>query len=612
MPILRHIDFNPPDWGEFGGAPPRVDRAHYQAVLADRPRAFWPLDDAPGTPLLRDAQRHGHDATAVGGVTSGAFAGPHIHDPGDCVDFSGGRLELATLASFGSQLSEGFTFACWLRTSITQSATLLSAVNPNLGTALVFQLNRTGLGNNLPGYIRLIIRDNNGRNLRADLDAAGAVIDNQWHHVAVSYDATTEEVAFYIDGASQSTNYEGQDAPIVTTDFTVPFAIGASSASNGFSNPFIGQLSHASLYDTPLTTSSIAAHTVAGTGPVSAALTQSETAAYPDSPGGPPLGLQGTLGTGNAGVYQSVSLPPSIESTYSRIVIATEALTTGSATMIRAVDTEERPLTWVRLANDQTLTLQTNNGPSTSVELPTSLPWHTIEIAIHASSSTAELRVDGWLAATLPTPAGVSTHRIDVGLMDCRDAAGIIDLDEWVTADTLIGPPVVASTGEFADDPTRWLILYNRNDPDSIAWVEAYRQARGVPLGNLYGVSTSNAEIVDSSTYDQLRAAIDARLAQGTLDQQLIGVLLGPGLPGLVDVDGDATRAWPVVAGLQTNTPATQLTDNPLGVDTPERPTTTNLNGRLLASRIDGDTALSKDLIARSLTVSTSSFDQSN
>lgn len=608
MPILRHIDFNPPNWGEFGGTPPQIDRSHHHAMFADRPLAYWPLDDTSGSLLLLDAQRGVHHATVVGVVTPGAGGGPLIHEPITSTEFNGGRLELPTLASFGSKLPGGFTFGCWLRVSTTQSAMLISAVDPLPGVGWMLQVNTNRLGQTAPGYVRCFLRDIDSHHLRADAYTADQILDGEWHHLAITYDPGGVEVRFFLDGQSLSTNYGDRNTPLNTSAFSVPLVIGARSLASGFSDPYIGGLSHISLFDRPLPPSAIAAHHQAGVGPAATTLSQTTAAAYPDSPGGPPLGLRGSIGPGNAGVSRSITTASPTDPTHTRITIRPGSLSTGSGTVLRAIDGSERPVAWIRLANDQTVTLHTNDQASVPVELPNALPWHSLELVTYAASATAKLYINGQLAATLATLAGEGVVRIDVGVMDCRDASGTIDLDEWVVADTDIGPPIAIPRSDHADDPARWLVIYRRDQPDSAAWANAYRLARHIPLGHLLGLTTADDEVIGTSAYHQFRSEIDARLAQGSLADQLIGVILGPGLPGLVDVHGDATRAWPVMAGLQAGTDVTQLTLNPLGDGPLQRPTAASLEGRLLVARIDGDATTSNELITRSQSISSTSL----
>lgn len=160
MTIYRHIDFNPPDWGEFGGVAPPADRGHRQAVLADRPLAYWPLVDPSGSTTALDDERGGHHGSVVGSVTLGNTAGPLVHEPGAACDFAGGHIELPTLALFGSVFPSGFTFSCWLKTSSTAPGALASAINPGNSTGWLVMLNQSLDAQESPGRIRCFLRGN--------------------------------------------------------------------------------------------------------------------------------------------------------------------------------------------------------------------------------------------------------------------------------------------------------------------------------------------------------------------------------------------------------------------------------------------------------------------
>src|SRR5262249_43341077 len=122
-------------------------------------------------------------------------------------------------------------------------------------------------------------------------------------------------------------------------------------------------------------------------------------------------------------------------------------------------------------------------------------------------------------------------------------ASGVIDIDEIVLADEPIGPVLVAPTSDFADDAARWLVVYNSAEPDSVAWAERYRAARGVPFANLLGLPLSSNEEISALEYDDLRAAVAGYLNDNHLDAQVMGILLGYRVPGYVDLGGFGDRS---------------------------------------------------------------------
>lgn len=410
------------------------------------------------------------------------------------------------------------------------------------------------------------------------------------------YEPAIEEVRFFIDGETFTTNYGVRNPPIEGDLFTVPMTVGAFSSSSGFIRPYFGSLSHVCLFDRSLNQAEASAHHRAGSMPIAVQAVQTSDHAHPDSPGDTALGLGLAVATGNTGRQFSINVASLPDPVHTRVTIRPDALTAGSVTVLRAMDANERPVAWLRVHSDRTLTLHSSTATTAAIALPAPLPWFTIELGINTASSTIEAHIDGVLASSTTIPPGESVARFDLGAVDCRNASGQIYFDDWVIADAAIGPLLVAPNSDHADDPARWLVVYRRDQPESVAWADAYRQARAVPLGNLLGLVTPDEEVVDTSAYDQLRAAIGDRLGVGHLADQLMGVLLGPGIPGLVDVLGDGTLAWPLATGLQANTDPVELVVNPLGNGTLERPTHGSLVGHLITARIDGDAPLTHAL----------------
>jgi hypothetical protein len=595
MTTFRHIDFNPPGWGEFAGVPPTVDDAHRQAVLADRPVAFWPLDEPAGATQHDDLQRGGHHATPQGAVTAG-HPGPFTHEADTAVDLQSAYFTCPSLSSFGADFPQGFTFAAWLRTTTSATGGLISGFNPGGTTALLVELNRDLNATPTPGRLRCFLRDDAGRTLRADTSVAGLLLDGAWHHVAVTYDPAATAVGFWVDGQPLTTSYGVRQTPQQTSALTVPLTLGAFRTSSAFISPLTGRLSHASLFGRALAAEAIAAHVAAGTGPVAVSLTQAASAAYPDD-GPEGMGVRAEFGEGNAGRRLSLALPAGAQAVYGRVAVAGGGMASGRATLMRCQDASGRPLAWLTLDSDRSVRLETAEASSSAVPLP-ALAWASLEMGLDPVGGVARLYIDGVSRGTASLPVGAESASIEVGVMDGRAATGGLALDDWVVADGPIGPPVREPAEPHAGDPARWLVLYRADQAESVAWADRYRLARGVPLGNLLGLTTADAESVDAAEVDALRQAIRDRLAHGPLGSRVVGVLLGPGLPGLIN---DGAAVWPVAACIETDDAAGVLAINPLGGGAPARPTAEALAGRRIVARIDGDADLAHAVLDRSL-----------
>lgn len=90
-------------------------------------------------------------------------------------------------------------------------------------------------------------------------------------------------------------------------------------------------------------------------------------------------------------------------------------------------------------------------------------------------------------------------------------------------------------TTRTADLPDSWLILYNLDDVESVAWAEWYQVERGIPAENMLGLyasgdehlpnrSTAEAQIIDPVE--------DYFAAHPEIEARIMGFVLGYGLPG--------------------------------------------------------------------------------
>ncbi len=86
-----------------------------------------------------------------------------------------------------------------------------------------------------------------------------------------------------------------------------------------------------------------------------------------------------------------------------------------------------------------------------------------------------------------------------------------------------------------ADMPDSWLVLYNLNDPGSIAWANWYKAERGIPQENLLGLEASTDEHMLSLGDVQRHVVGPVRTyleENPELSDKIMGIILGYGLPG--------------------------------------------------------------------------------
>ena len=98
-------------------------------------------------------------------------------------------------------------------------------------------------------------------------------------------------------------------------------------------------------------------------------------------------------------------------------------------------------------------------------------------------------------------------------------------------------PLVLADPGpteRTADLSDSWLVLYNLDDPESVAWVQWYQVERGIPAENMLGLYASSSEHLlnrTTATSQIIGPVEDYFAAHPEIEARIMGILLGYGLP---------------------------------------------------------------------------------
>jgi uncharacterized protein (TIGR03790 family) len=101
-----------------------------------------------------------------------------------------------------------------------------------------------------------------------------------------------------------------------------------------------------------------------------------------------------------------------------------------------------------------------------------------------------------------------------------------------------LGAPPARATDpsqRTADLPDSWLVLYNLNNPDSVAWAQWYRQVRGIPESHMMGLAAALDEHLPdlAAVQAQIIGPVhDLLTADPQLEQSIMGIVLGYDLPG--------------------------------------------------------------------------------
>jgi uncharacterized protein (TIGR03790 family) len=342
---------------------------------------------------------------------------------------------------------------------------------------------------------------------------------------------------------------------------------------------------------------------------VSATLSQSTAAAFPDRPaGGSGAGLAMAMTAGADGQYVTIDLNVETSPMHTRVLLSPASAAGGSVTVVRGLDDGGNEVFRVAFnAANATVTATLATGDTLTAALNPAFDWHCIELGIDADAGSAEL----WVNGVSGDDAGgafdsLRTRTLWIGgVFKDYAATGTLYLDEWVVADQYIGPVVTTPTSEYGDDPARWLVVFNSESDDAFAWADHYRQARHVPYANLCGLALPSDETIDAAGFTALNDAIEAYLVANGLKQQVIGVLLGFGVPGYrLYSQWSALNAIPSMLHLAGS--ASGGAPNPLPAgDTINRPNADNLGPFRLTARLDApDLNSAKALVDRAVALS--------
>jgi uncharacterized protein (TIGR03790 family) len=312
---------------------------------------------------------------------------------------------------------------------------------------------------------------------------------------------------------------------------------------------------------------------------------------FPDRPAGSGIGLRAVLAAGDDGQYLSHNLLSAHAILHVRLAFHPATVAGGLLVLLRGLnssDGETMRLTYETTTRQITFALPT--GTNISATLLTELSWHVVEIKLDTANGDAQLWINGLSAGqTSGSFAALTTQTVWLGVIYKATAAtGELYLDEWVMAEEYVGPVRIEPAGDYANDPTRWLVIYNTSNADSRAWVDTYRAARNIPYANLLGLSLSSSETIDAAAYADLVNATNDYLTTNALTDQVMGLLLGYGVPGYVDFDDNGTLDA-VAALMHRNLTVAGYSFNNNAADAlPTRPTYSSLSGDRLTARMDG------------------------
>lgn len=319
-------------------------------------------------------------------------------------------------------------------------------------------------------------------------------------------------------------------------------------------------------------------------------LAQSTTAAFPDRPVSGGSGLLVALAPGNDGAYLTQPLASPANQLHVRVMARFDALANGTVSFLRLVDSNGEQLVDLRFdASADALSIIADDD-SINLPIASALAWHCIELRTDVQSLSVEVWVNGRSVGSLAPAALTDIAEVWLGaIIKSTAASGDLALDELIISDQYIGPVLVTPASDFALDPARWLVLYNTASPDSLAWVQTYRDARQIPYANLLGLDLPTIEQITKAQFQLLRDEVSQYLSANNLAAQIMGLLCGHDVPGTYMRDG-GDKAM-IGAQLQFISSTDSVVANPFASSTlPSRLRATDLSGQRLTARIDSPT----------------------
>jgi glucuronoarabinoxylan endo-1,4-beta-xylanase len=222
----------------FNGGSPLISHA-----TGATPSAHWPLDEAGGTSAA-DATGQGHTATLASGAsfTPGGRLNGAVSLDGVTGRWSAADAPLLEIGS------GNFTVATWIKT--TRTAPQIIAEKESTGVQTFFAaINRDNVA---PGRFSVWTGQ-----LWID-GAAANLADGQWHHVAVTFEATSNLFRLYVDGALDTETpgarfYEDNELP---WNFGY-WKTGERLAGASFAWPFAGLMDDVRIYRAQLSAAEI-------------------------------------------------------------------------------------------------------------------------------------------------------------------------------------------------------------------------------------------------------------------------------------------------------------------------------------------------------------------
>jgi len=234
---------------------PTPSKGSYEAVItADKPEAWWRLDEAPGATNMWDSMgRHdGYYTNVSGNPAKLGVPGALISDPDTAVSFDGTSASYGVAPYSPAINTETFTLECWVNSSSASNFGV--PVSDQFGLKGFFFTPSGPDPNFASGWALLV--DSGGQTFGVPSTAAPNAISQGWTHLAVSY-GSAAGMRYFINGQWDGASYVDFDR-----NNAGPLIIGALGEASGAPPDtfFEGQVDEVAVYTTDLSSNQIQAH----------------------------------------------------------------------------------------------------------------------------------------------------------------------------------------------------------------------------------------------------------------------------------------------------------------------------------------------------------------
>ncbi len=590
----------------------RLDRSH---DLSRGLIGLWLLDEGCGR-LARDAAAARHAIVGTGASWQAGPWGPQIRQGSS----SGVRLNIADEAGSGLAAGPELTVEILARHDDAAPA----STDYLLAKAATTSTQQWLLLLNTSNQLFFRVHSDGGSTIFSRLISNASFTDcDQWHHYAATF--SRGQLRLYRDGIElPGTLTTGGGGVSAIGHQATDLAIGA--ANNG-SLSWPGSIAKAALYSRALTGAEIRrlaadpfiiarpARPIIALGAAAcfadgASVATDSLAAFTDRDQHDGLGHRVTLQPGCRPAITMIARPITGNFFAARLMLRANQASGGGVAFMRGLTSgaQEVFTAWFSAA-DSSIRIDLPTGPSLAAFMPPAIEWHCIELRLRAEAEgEASLWINGVRsdAASGDYSALIATTLQFGCIAKDYSATGHLDLDEIALASGDIGPVIVDPVSQHADDPRRWAVIYRRDLASSAEWAAAYRQSRNLPHANLIGLDLPAEEVISEAQFQTLRQSVIDYLQFNHPQGAIMGLLCGPGVPGLhVDAD-DELRSVP--ASLQRpHTSALEAANPHAGtmLAAPQaRLAAGQMQNILLTARIDGpDPAACNAMMQRAATL---------